>query len=156
MLEAIRARYSSENGLPWQTGKNMESPRVSAAKRCGNKPVCVAGGLANALASGNRYEASGAESSQVFFASATYGVLCRKARTVSIGVALNARDVTNEAERSSVHVTTVPPWPARPIALRGFSESDTTRLPGCCIRNWSANVGTLSSRPLKFDFVCSP
>ena len=53
-----------------------------------------------------------------------------KAFTAGTGAEANARDVANDPDSSSNHTTASPPCPARPIALRAFSDSDTTRAPG--------------------------
>ncbi len=79
-----------------------------------------------------------------------------KARTPGTGSAENAREVTNDREASSNHVTTWPPCPASPIALRGFSDSDTTRAPGRCARSWSASVGTTTRFALFPDAAGRP
>ena len=57
---------------------------------------------------------------------------------------------------SSNQVTTSPPWPARPIALRGFSDSATTREPGFCARSSSARVGARSRVALLPSFAGRP
>ena len=62
--------------------------------------------------------------------------------TSGTGVRANAVDVTKERDGSSNQTTASPPCPARPMALRGLSDSDTTRAPGFCERSSSARVVT--------------
>jgi hypothetical protein len=69
-----------------------------------------------------------------------------------------ARDVTNEPTPtpSSNHVTASPARPARPIALRAFMDNVTTRAPGLCCRNSSANDGDIDRRALFPSFDGRP
>ena len=71
--------------------------------------------------------------------------------TSGTGAGAKAVEVTNDRDGSSNHTTASPPWPARPMALRGFSDSDTTRAPGFCARSSSARVVTSMRRALAFD-----
>ena len=69
--------------------------------------------------------------------------------TSGTGAGANAVDVMNDRDPSSNHTTASPPWPARPIALRGFNDSDTTRAPGFWARSSSASVVTSRRLPLE-------